>query len=252
MIIKKNKEQIDGIRKSCKLAAKCLEFIHPMVIPGVTTNLLNEKLNEFIRDAGALPAPLNYHGFPKETCISVNEVVCHGIPSDRILIEGDILNIDVTVILDGYFGDTSRMFSVGKISKDAEELIEVTKKSLYEGIKAVRPGVAFNNIGSAITEFVLGNSKFSIVEKFVGHGCGLNFHEEPKICHYVDKKFKNFGSKIEPGMTFTIEPMINLGSSDCVILEDNWTAVTVDKSISAQFEHMILCTEDGYEILTEL
>jgi methionyl aminopeptidase len=251
MIIKKNNEQIEGIRKSCKLAAKSLEFIDPFVLPGVTTDQLNQKINEFIRDNGAIPAPLNYHGFPKETCISVNEVVCHGIPSDRVLLEGDILNIDVTTILDGYYGDTSKMYAVGIVSEEAKELMKITKESLYKGIESISPGVAFNNIGWAITDFLI-NSKYSIVDKFVGHGCGLSFHEDPKICHYVDKKFKDFGQKIEPGMTFTIEPMINLGDADCLILEDKWTAITVDKKLSAQYEHMILCTETGYEILTEL
>jgi methionyl aminopeptidase len=251
MIIKKNFEQIEGIRKSCKLAAKSLKFIEPYVLPGVTTEYLNNKINEFIKDNNAIPAPLGYMGFPKETCISVNEVVCHGIPGDRVLLEGDILNIDVTTILDGYFGDTSKMFAVGEISQEAKDLIDITEKSLHKGISVIAPGIAFNNIGFAITEF-LSNSKYFIVDKFVGHGCGLKFHEDPKICHYVDKKFKDFGQKIESGMIFTIEPMINLGSADCLILEDKWTAVTVDKNLSAQFEHMILCTDSGYEILTEL
>jgi methionyl aminopeptidase len=251
MIIIKNNLQIEGIRKSCKLAAKSLDFIRPFVIPGTTTNELNNKLNEFIRDHKAIPAPLNYSGFPKETCISVNEVVCHGIPSERVLVEGDILNIDVTTILEGYYGDTSSMYAVGEISQEASDLIDITKKSLYEGIKAISPEVAFNRIGDAITQF-LKNTKYSIVDKFVGHGCGINFHEDPKICHYVDFKFKDFGQKIKPNMIFTIEPMINLGSSDCKILNDNWTAVTIDNKLSAQFEHMVLCTENGYEILTEL
>jgi methionyl aminopeptidase len=252
MIIKKNKQQIEGIRKSCKLAAKCLEYIKPFVKSGISTNYLNNKLSNFIKKNKAIPAPLNYCGFPKETCISLNEVVCHGIPSDStILRDGDILNIDVTVILDGYFGDTSKMFSVGEISQEAKDLIDITEKSLYEGIKVIKPDIAFNNIGFAITNF-LKNTKYSIVDKFVGHGCGIKFHEDPKICHYVDKKFKDFGKKIEPGMIFTIEPMINLGQAECVILEDKWTAVTADKKLSAQFEHMVLCTENGYEILTEV
>lgn len=251
MIIKKNVEQIDGIRKSCKLAAKSLEFIKPFVVPGVTTNELNSKLDIFIRDHGAVPAPLGYMGYPKETCISINEVICHGIPSDRVLLEGDILNIDVTTILEGYYGDTSSMYSVGEISQEAKELIEITRKSLYEGISIVKPNVCFNRIGNAITEF-LKDTKYSIVDKFVGHGCGISFHEDPKICHYVNSKFKNFGQKIEPNMIFTIEPMINLGTPDCLILEDRWTAITADKKLSAQFEHMVLCTENGYEILTEL
>ena len=251
MIIKKNKTQIEGIRKSCRLAAACLDFIRPFVAPGVTTNYLNKKIDEYIRDHNAISAPLGYSGYPKETCISVNEVICHGIPSERVLLEGDILNIDVTTILDGFYGDTSSMYSVGEISQEAKDLIDITKKSLYEGIKVINPGVTFNQIGFAITDF-LKDTKYSIVDKFVGHGCGIEFHEEPKICHYVDKKFKKIGRKIESGMIFTIEPMINLGSPDCAILEDRWTAVTIDNKLSAQFEHMVLCTETGYEILTEL
>lgn len=251
MIIKKNKEQIEGIRNSCKLAARCLEFIEPYIKPGVTTNYLNDKLNEYIRKNNAIPAPLNYCGFPKETCISINEVICHGIPSERVLLEGDIVNIDVTTILDGFFGDTSKTYAVGEISQEAKDLIDITEKSLYEAIKVVAPGVPFNRIGSAITEFLKG-TKYSIVDKFVGHGCGLRFHEDPKICHYVDKKFSNIGQKIESGMTFTIEPMINLGSSDCAIAEDKWTVTTIDGKLSAQFEHMILCTETGHEILTKI
>lgn len=250
MIIKKNNFQIEKIRESCKLASDCLNYIEPKVIPGITTNELNLLVSEFIKKNNAIPAPLGYHGFPKETCISVNEVVCHGIPSDRVLLEGDIVNIDVTVILDGYFGDTSKTFSVGDISEEAKNLLEVTKKCLDLGIEQVKPNVPFNYIGNAITQY-LKNTKYSIVDKFVGHGCGLKFHEEPKICHYVDEKFKDFGPRMESGMTFTIEPMINLGSSDCVILEDKWTAVTIDKKLSAQYEHTVLCTDSGYEVLTK-
>jgi methionyl aminopeptidase len=251
MIIIKNKEQIDGIRKSCKLAASCLKIIEPYVKPGITTNELNNIIKKYIEQNNAIAAPLNYNGFPKETCISINEVVCHGIPSDRIIEEGDVLNIDVTTILDGYFGDTSKMFSVGVISKEAQDLLDITKDSLYKSIKVIGPEVPFNRIGYEINKN-LKNTKYSIVDMFVGHGCGLSFHEDPKICHYVDEKFKDFGPKIQPGMIFTIEPMINLGTEKCVILEDNWTAVTADKKLSAQYEHMILCTENGYEILTEL
>lgn len=251
MIIKKNNSQIEKIRKSCKLAAECLNFIEPYVKPNVTTNQLNDLISNFIKDNNAIPAPLGYFGFPKETCISINEVICHGIPSDRQLLDGDIVNIDVTVILDGYFGDTSRMYEVGNISQEAKNLLDITKKSLEIGIAAVKPNVPFNYIGHEITQY-LKNTNYSIVDKFVGHGCGLKFHEEPKICHYVDEKFKNFGAKIEPGMIFTIEPMINIGSPDCVILEDKWTAVTADKKLSAQYEHMVLCTEDGCEVLTKI
>jgi methionyl aminopeptidase len=251
MIIKKNNLQIEKIRNSCKLAAKCLEFIEPYIKPNVTTNELNELISKFISANGAKSATLGYLGYPKESCISINEVICHGIPSDRILSEGDIVNIDVTVILDGYFGDTSKTFPVGKVSDLAKNLIDATKKCLDIGIKEVKPNVPFNYIGHAITQYIK-NTPYSIVDKFVGHGCGIKFHEDPKICHYVDEKFKEFGLKMEPGMIFTIEPMINEGSPDCLILEDNWTAVTIDKKLSAQFEHMVLCTDDGCEILTEI
>lgn len=251
MIIIKNNFQIKEIRKSCKLAAKCLEIVEPYVKPGVTTNYLNEIVADFIKKNNAIPAPLNYRGFPKETCISVNEVICHGIPSERILEEGDILNIDVTVILNGFYGDTSKMFCVGEVSENCKNLMKASKDSLYIGIKSVSPNVPFNRIGYEITNN-LKNSNYSIVDKFVGHGCGLHFHEDPKICHYVEEKIKDFGQKIQPGMIFTIEPMINEGVADCLILEDEWTAITADKKLSAQYEHMILCTSNGYEILTEL
>ena len=249
MIIIKNKKQIDGIRKSCKLAASCLDIIEPYVVPDISTNELNKIISDYIKKNNAKAAPLGYHGYPKETCISINEVVCHGIPSDRKLKEGDILNIDVTTILDGYFGDTSRMYCVGQVSQEAKDLIKITKECLDKATSVVGPNVAFNMIGYSITNY-LKNTKYNIVDKFVGHGCGLQFHEDPKICHYCQEQFKDFGAKIQPGMIFTIEPMINLGSEDCVILEDKWTAVTVDNKLSAQFEHMVLCTENGCEILT--
>lgn len=251
MIINKNNEQIEGIRKSCKLAAECLDVISEHVVPGVSTNYLNNILKDFIRDNNAIPAPLGYGGFPKETCISVNEVICHGIPSEKILNNGDIVNIDVTTIVDGYFGDTSRMYEVGEISDEAKKLLKITEKSLYKGIEAVKPGFSFNRIGHAITQF-LKDTEYSIVEKFVGHGCGIKFHEDPKISHYVEEKYKDLGQKMQPNMIFTIEPMINLGSPDCIILEDKWTAVTVDRKLSAQYEHMVLVTDNGCEILTKL
>lgn len=251
MIKIKNDFQIRQIRKSCKLVAESLDFIFPFVKPGVTTIDLNNKIKDFIIRNNARSATLNYHGYPRETCISVNEVICHGIPDDRILIEGDIINIDVSLELNGFYGDAGRMYAVGEISNEAKELIEITEKSLYEGISAVSPGSTFNMIGYKIYDF-LKDTKYSIVDKFVGHGCGIDFHEDPKICHIVDEKLKDFGQKMMPGMIFTIEPMINLGSPDCIILEDRWTAITIDKKLSAQYEHMVLCTEDGYEILSKI
>lgn len=251
MIKIKNDFQIRQIRKSCKLVAESLDFIFPFVKPGVTTIELNNKIKDFIIQNNARSATLNYNGYPRETCISVNEVICHGIPDDRILIEGDIINIDVSLDLNGFYGDAGKMYAVGEISNEAKELIEITEKSLYKGISAVSPGNTFNMIGYKIYDF-LKDTKYSIVDKFVGHGCGIDFHEDPKICHIVDEKLKDFGQKMMPGMIFTIEPMINLGSPDCVILEDRWTAVTIDKKLSAQYEHMVLCTEDGYEILSKI
>jgi methionyl aminopeptidase len=251
MIKIKNDFQIRQIKKSCILVAESLDFIYPFVKPGVTTNELNNKIRDFMIKNNARSATLGYCGYPKETCISINEVVCHGIPSDRILTEGDIINIDVSLELNGFFGDASRMYAVGEISKEAKELIEITEKSLYEGISAVSPGNTFNMIGYNIYK-LLKDTKYSIVDKFVGHGCGIDFHEDPKISHIVDENLKDFGQKMMPGMIFTIEPMINLGSSDCVILEDKWTAITIDKKLSAQYEHMVLCTENGYEILSKI
>lgn len=249
-IIIKTPAQIEGIRKSSILAGQTLEFIAPYVKEGVSTGFLDEKIDAFIREHGAIPATLGYGGYPKSCCISLNEVVCHGIPSkDTILKNGDILNIDVTTILNGYYGDTSRMFTVGEISAIAQELIDVTKHCLELGIQQVRPGNSFGNIGYAISKYAKAKG-FSVVYEFCGHGVGVNFHEEPQVDH---TSRKNSGPIMKPGMTFTIEPMINQGRAGTIIDKvDKWTARTVDGKLSAQFEHTILITETGYEVLTDV
>lgn len=249
-IIIKTPEQIEGIRKSSKLAGQTLEFIAEFVKEGVSTEYLDQKIEAFIRENGAIPATLGYSGFPKSCCISPNEVVCHGIPSENtILKNGDILNIDVTTILNGYFGDTSKMFTIGEVSQEALELIEVTKHSLNLGIHQVKPGNQFGNIGFAISKYVKSKG-FSVVYEYCGHGVGIEFHEEPQVDH---TSRRNTGSFMQPGMTFTIEPMINQGRPGTIVdKNDNWTARTVDKKLSAQFEHTILITETGYEVLTDV
>jgi len=249
-IIIKTPEQIDGIRKSSKLAGQALEYIAPFVKDGVSTEFLDEKIVEFIRDNGAIAATLGYGGYPKSCCISLNEVICHGIPSkNTILKNGDILNIDVTTILNGYYGDTSRMYTVGEVSPKAAELIEVTKHCINLGIEQVKPGNYFGNIGFAISRYAKSKG-YSVVYEFCGHGVGVDFHEEPQVDH---TSRRNTGPIMRPGMTFTIEPMINEGRAGAVIDKaDKWTARTIDGKLSAQFEHTILVTETGYEVLTDV
>ncbi len=223
-------------------------MIEPYIKPGVTTNRLNQICHDFIIANGAVPSPLNYRGFPKSICSSVNEEICHGIPSDRKLRNGDIVNLDITTYLDEYHGDTSRTFFVGSPRKNASKLVETCKEALQRGIEMVRPGAHLGDVGATIQDFAEGRG-YSIVREFCGHGIGKTFHEEPQVLHYG-----NFGEgvKITKGMTFTIEPMINMGRSDLRILQDKWTAVTVDGMLSAQFEHTLLVTDDGYEVLTRL
>jgi len=249
-IIIKTPEQINGIRRSSKLAGQTLEYIAPFVKEGVSTEFLDQKIEAYIRENGAIPATLGYAGYPKSCCISVNEVVCHGIPSKNIILKpGDILNIDVTTILDGYYGDTSKMYTIGEISPEATELIEVTRHCLDLGIQQVRPGNQFGNIGFAISKYVKSNG-FSVVYEFCGHGVGIQFHEEPQIDH---TSRRNSGPYMKPGMTFTIEPMINQGQPKTIIDKtDKWTARTVDNKLSAQFEHTILVTQTGFEVLTDV
>ncbi|RUT80090.1 type I methionyl aminopeptidase [Ancylomarina longa] len=249
-IIIKTAEQIEGIRKSSQLAGNTLKYISDYVKEGVSTLYLDQLIEAYIRDNGAIPAPLNYYGFPKSCCISVNDVICHGIPDEKtILKKGDILNIDVTTILDGYFGDTSSMFTVGEISKQAEKLIEDTEHALYLGIEQVKPGNYFGNIGFTIGRYAKAK-KYGVVYEFCGHGVGIEFHEEPQVEHICPR---NSGPKMKAGMIFTIEPMINMGKARAVVNEeDGWTARTIDGKLSAQFEHTILVTNDGYEILTDV
>ncbi len=249
-IIIKTDEQIEGIRQSSKLAGSALIMIEEYVKEGVNTEYLDRIINEYILDHGAVSATLGYNGYPKTSCISLNEVVCHGIPSpDVVLKEGDILNIDITTILNGYYGDTSKMFRVGQISLAAERLIKVTKHCLNLGIQQVRPGNYFGNIGFVIGRYAKAQ-QFSVVYEYCGHGVGINFHEEPQVDHIARR---NSGAIMQPGMTFTIEPMINEGKPTTRIDRfDGWTSRTSDGRLSAQFEHTILVTEEGYEVLSDV
>ena len=240
-------DDFEGMRKAGRLAAQTLDMITEHVRPGITTEELDKLCHDFIIDHGAIPAPLNYKGFPKSICTSVNHVVCHGIPGPKKLQNGDIINIDVTVIVDGWHGDTSRMYYAGdKIPRKAQLLVDATYEAMMEGIKILRPGVTVGDIGHAIQTFAEAK-RFSVVRDFCGHGIGQIFHAPPAILHYGTP---GQGEILEPGMFFTIEPMINTGDYRIKVLNDGWTAVTRDKSLSAQFEHSIGITEDGYEIFT--
>ncbi len=223
-------------------------MIAPHVQAGITTNQLNTLCHDYIVDVqGAIPAPLNYHGFPKSICTSINHVVCHGIPSDKKLKNGDIINIDVTVINDGFHGDTSQMFTVGKPSILAERVIRISEECLWRGIELVKPGLHLGDIGHAIQKHAEKNG-FSVVKEYCGHGIGRKFHEEPQVLHYGKP---GTGVILEAGMTFTIEPMINTGKAAVKLLPDQWTVVTKDRSLSAQWEHTLLVTDNGYEIFTQ-
>ena len=236
----------EGMRRAGRLAAECLDMIGPHVVPGVRTEELDELCHDFITRHGATPAPLGYRGFPKSVCISINHVVCHGIPGPKALKDGDILNIDVTVILDGWHGDTSRMYVAGRPSIRAARLIEVTHESLMRSLAQVKPGNRFGDIGNAIQAFAE-SERCSVVRDFCGHGLGRVFHDAPNVLHYGRA---GDGAELKPGMFFTIEPMINLGAPQTKTLADNWTAVTRDRSLSAQFEHSIGVTEAGCETFT--
>lgn len=255
MVTIKSKRELEKMRAAGRLAARILDEVGSKVKRGVTTLELNDYANELTIKAGAKSAPYLYQTspadppFPKHVCTSVNHVVCHGIPnSDEYLRKGDIINIDITVILDGYHGDTSRTFIVGRAKPPARKLVDITYKAMMEGISAVKPGGCVSDIGKAIEAFVKPH-KYGIVEKLTGHGLGRNFHEEPAIFHYDNSAYKRL---IKPGMTFTVEPMLNQGSKDIYLLDDGWTIVTSDRKLSAQFEHSIAVTEDGVEILTSL
>ena len=242
-----DEEGFAGMRKAGRLAAETLDFITPHIKAGVTTLELNDLCHQFITDHGAIPAPLDYKGFPKATCISVNHVVCHGIPSEKTLHDGDILNIDITTIVDGWYGDTSRMFWVGDVSVKAKRLTEVTYEAMMRSIRMVKPGVTLGDIGHAIQSYAEA-ARFSVVRDFTGHGLGRVFHAAPTVLHYGTP---GEGLVLEAGMIFTIEPMINTGTWQVKILSDGWTAVTRDRGLSAQFEHSIGVTKDGVEIFTQ-
>lgn len=246
MIVIKTAQQIERIRLSGTLAADALRYGGSLVKAGITTGQINDMVTAFIAGRGGKPACLGYRGFPKEICISLNDVVCHGIPGDRVLRAGDIVKIDVTTILDGFFGDTAATFSVGQISKKAQGLIDCTKKCLEIGIEQVKPGNHFGLIGYEINKYAQSEG-YTVVYEFAGHGCGLAFHEEPPILHIAKA---DEGPIMREGMTFTIEPMICLGAPKVRIAADKWTALTNDGSLSSQFEHTIAVTKDGYDILT--
>ncbi len=245
----KTPEDIEKMRIAGRLAAEQLRMIAPYVQPGITTNELNQICHDYtINEQQAIPAPLNYHGFPKSICTSVNNQICHGIPSAKKLKNGDIVNIDITIIKDGYHGDTSKMFVVGKPSILAERLCRVSHECMKLGVEMIKPGIHLGDIGHSIQKHAEANH-FSVVREYCGHGIGKVFHEEPQVLHYGEA---GTGIILEPGMTFTIEPMINAGKRHVRLMPDKWTVVTKDRSLSAQWEHTLLVTEDGYEVLTQL
>jgi len=242
----KEGEDITYIKKAGRLAVHILDHVEQHVSPGITTNRINTMVEELTRKNNARSAPLNYHGFPKSVCTSVNNVICHGIPDDTVLKDGDIVNVDVTPILDGYFADASKTFFVGSPGKDAQKIVSVARECLRRGVLAVRPGNRIGDIGYAIQKYAQAHG-CSVVREYVGHGVGFEFHEPPQVPHFGEK---GQGIPLVPGMVFTIEPMINLGRHNLHVLSDNWTAVTDDGSLSAQFEQTVLVTDEGFEILT--
>lgn len=247
MIVIKSKEDVNTMKASCQLVADVLDYIEEYAVPGVNTLKINDLCHDFIVNRGAVPSPLNYKGYPKSICTSINNVVCHGIPNEKeILRDGDIINIDVSAYLNGFHGDASRTYLVGKCSRAARDLTLTTYEALWKGIEAIRPGGHFGDIGHAIQTFAEAKG-YSIVREYCGHGIGRAFHEDPHVTHYGRK---GSGERIKPGMVFTVEPMINQGKRDIDVLEDDWTAVTVDNKLSAQFEHTVAVWDDHLEILT--
>lgn len=240
-------KDFEGLRKAGRLAADTLDYIEPFIKEGVTTEELDDKTHDYIVKHNAIPATVGYKGYQKSSCISINHVICHGIPSkEKKLKTGDIANIDVTVILNGYYGDTSRMFGVGKLPIKAKRLTDVTYEAMWRGIRAVKPGNSLGDIGYAIQSYAE-SFGYSVVRDFCGHGIGTVFHDEPTVLHFGKK---GTGPKLKEGMVFTIEPMINIGTYEALILEDGWTAITRDRSLSAQYEHTLGVTKDGCEIFT--
>jgi len=243
----KSSEEIEKMRTACQLAAQVLQMIGKYVRAGTSTEKLDEICHNYIVDRqNAIPAPLSYHGFPKSICTSINHVVCHSIPGNKKLKNGDIMNIDITIIKDGYHGDTSKMFFIGEPSIRARRLVEITYQCMVEGIREIKPGARLGNIGHAV-QTLAESYNYSVVREYCGHGIGKEFHEQPQVLHYGEK---DTGLVLEPGMTFTVEPMINAGKRHVKLLPDKWTVVTKDRSLSAQWEHTILVTETGYETLT--
>lgn len=237
----------EQMRVAGRLAADVLDMIGPYVQPGITTDDINARVHDYIVNVQqAIPAPLNYRGFPKSVCTSVNHVVCHGIPSDKRLKHGDIINIDVTVIKDGWHGDSSRMYAVGKVAPASQRLMDVTREAMWIGIRQVRPGIRLGDIGHAIQTFVEAQH-YSVVREYCGHGIGRIFHEDPQILHYGEP---GTGEELIPGMIFTIEPMVNAGKRHVRLLPDGWTVITKDHSLSAQWEHTVLVTPEGHDVLT--
>jgi methionyl aminopeptidase len=245
-IIIKTPKQIEGIRRAGVLLMQIMDGVEKMIRPGLVTEEINTFVHEQTIRAGAIPAPLNYRGFPKSVCVSINEVICHGIPGDRILMDGDIVNVDITPILDGYYADASKTFFVGTPGPDAQRIVSIAANALKKGMEAVAPGATLGDVGHAIQHYAEGLG-CSVVREFVGHGVGIDFHEQPQVLHFGSP---GKGVVLVPGMVFTIEPMINLGKKELHVLPDKWTAVTNDGSLSAQFEQTILVTEQGYESLT--
>ena len=243
----KTAEEIQKMRVAGQLTADVLHMIRPHIVPGITTDELDKICHDYIvNEQQAIPAPLDYHGFPKSICTSVNHQVCHGIPSDKKLKNGDIINVDITVIKDEYHGDSSKMFTVGKPSISAQRIIRISYECMRIGVEMVKPGIQLGDIGHAIQQHAE-QENCSVVREYCGHGIGINFHEDPQVLHYGTP---GTGLVLEPGMTFTIEPMINIGKRDVKVLPDEWTVVTRDRSLSAQWEHTLLVTDDGVDVLT--
>jgi len=247
MISIKSSREIERMRETCRLAAQTLNYLESKIEVGMTTNDINELAHNYIIEHGATPSPLNYHGFPKSLCTSLNDVICHGIPSDEdVVADGDLLNLDVTTHLNGFHGDTNRTFLMGNVEEKYKKLVETTHECMMAGIEAAGPGARLGDIGAAIQELAESRG-FSVVREYCGHGIGREFHEDPQVLHYGKK---GTGVQLKEGMTFTIEPMINFGARHCKVLDDGWTVKTKDGSYSAQFEHTILITPHGSEILT--
>jgi methionyl aminopeptidase len=244
----KTPEQIEGMRKAGELVVETHRLVEEFIKPGITTDEINTLVHEHTIKNGARPAPLNYHGYPKSLCVSINEVICHGIPGNRVIEDGDIVNIDITSILDGYYADANQTLIVGKPTADGQKIVDVSRECLKRALDIVKPGNTVGDIGWAIQTYAESQG-CSVVREFVGHGVGLDFHEAPQVLHYGRR---GTGVTLVPGMTFTIEPMINLGAKELIILDDEWTAITKDGSLSAQFEQTLVVTEDGYESLTPL